>query len=127
MADGEREAGAVREVLQSRFRDPLRPRPSAARRHLAGFGVAPSGSPTDSLGTHGVDAPGSWNTSGSSSTDSATETRLFTKGAAEGLNHDARVFPEGFNGFRTTKVARIALCPALGKLQEPDWITHRFG
>lgn len=51
----------------------------------------------------------------------------FAKGAAEGLNNKARVITRRSYGFRTTKVAQVALFHALGELPEPDWVTHRFG
>lgn len=51
----------------------------------------------------------------------------FAKGATEGLNNKARVVTRRAYGFRTAEVARIALFHALGKLPQPDWVTHRFG
>ena len=51
----------------------------------------------------------------------------FAKGATEGLNNKARVVTRRAYGFRTPHVAKIALFHALGKLPEPDWVTHRFG
>jgi transposase len=51
----------------------------------------------------------------------------FAKGATEGLNNKARVVTRRAYGFRTAEVARIALFHALGKLPEPEWVTHRFG
>jgi transposase len=46
-------------------------------------------------------------------------------GAVEGLNNKARVTTKKAYGYRTTKVAKIALYHALGKLPEPE-STHRF-
>ena len=51
----------------------------------------------------------------------------FAKGATEGLNNKASVVTRRAYGFRTPHVAKIALFHALGKLPEPDWVTHRFG
>lgn len=46
-------------------------------------------------------------------------------GAVEGLNNKARVTTKKAYGFRTSKVAKIALYHALGKLPEPE-CTHEF-
>lgn len=46
-------------------------------------------------------------------------------GAVEGLNNKARVTTKKAYGFRTNKVAKIALYHALGKMPEPQG-THRF-
>ena len=51
----------------------------------------------------------------------------FAKGATEGLNNKSKVITRRSYGFRTSKVAQIALFHALGKLPEPKWVTHRFG
>lgn len=50
----------------------------------------------------------------------------FAKGATEGLNNKARVVTRRAYGFRNRRVEEIALFHALGKLPEPDWVTHRF-
>jgi transposase len=47
-------------------------------------------------------------------------------GAVEGLNGKARVTTKLAYGFRTYEHAEIALFHRLGKLPEPEWITHRF-
>ena len=47
-------------------------------------------------------------------------------GAVEGLNNKARVTTKLAYGFRTYEHAEIALFHRLGKLPEPDWLTHRF-
>jgi len=47
-------------------------------------------------------------------------------GAVEGLNNKARVTTKLAYGFRSYEHAEIALFHRLGKLPEPDWLTHRF-
>jgi transposase len=47
-------------------------------------------------------------------------------GAVEGLNNKARVTTKLAYGFRSYEHGEIALFHRLGKLPEPDWLTHRF-
>jgi len=51
---------------------------------------------------------------------------LFAMGATEGFNNKARTVLKRAYGFRTYKHAEIALFHAMGKLPEPDWLTHKF-
>jgi transposase len=50
----------------------------------------------------------------------------FAKGATEGLNTKARVVTRRAYGYRTERIAEIALFHAMGKLPEPASVTHRF-
>lgn len=47
-------------------------------------------------------------------------------GAVEGLNNKARVTTKLAYGFRSYEHGEIALLHRLGKLPEPDWLTHKF-
>ena len=51
---------------------------------------------------------------------------LFAMGATEGFNNKARTVMKRAYGFRTPEHAEIALFHAMGKLPEPDWLTHKF-
>jgi transposase len=50
----------------------------------------------------------------------------FAAGAVEGFNLKARVTTRIAYGFRSFEHAQIALYHRLGKLPEPDWLTHKF-
>ena len=50
---------------------------------------------------------------------------MMSLGAVEGLNIKVKVTTRKSYGFRTFKIARIALYHVLGALPEPP-ITHRF-
>jgi transposase len=50
----------------------------------------------------------------------------FAMGATEGLNNKARSIMKRAYGFRTPAHAEIALFHAMGKLPEPQWLTHKF-
>lgn len=51
--------------------------------------------------------------------------KQFSSGVVEGLNNKAKVTMRKSYGFRTFRIAEIALYHALGKLPEPN-LTHRF-
>jgi transposase len=50
----------------------------------------------------------------------------FSHGATEGLNNKARTVTKRSYGFRSYLHAQVALYHAMGKLPEPEWLTHRF-
>jgi transposase len=50
----------------------------------------------------------------------------FAAGAVEGFNLKARVTTRMAYGFRSYDHAQIALYHRLGKLPEPEWLTHKF-
>jgi transposase len=50
----------------------------------------------------------------------------FAAGAVEGFNLKARVTTRIAYGFRSHDHAEVALYHRLGKLPEPDWLTHKF-
>jgi transposase len=52
--------------------------------------------------------------------------RAFSHGATEGLNNKARSVTKRSYGFRSYLHAQVALYHAMGKLPEPEWLTHRF-
>ena len=49
-----------------------------------------------------------------------------SSGAVEGLNNKIRVVTRRSYGFRTYKAMEMALYHTLGRLPEPDELTHRF-
>ena len=51
--------------------------------------------------------------------------KQLSSGAVEGLNNKAKVTMRKSYGFRTFRIAEIALYHALGKLPEPH-LAHRF-
>jgi transposase len=50
----------------------------------------------------------------------------FAMGATEGFNNKARTVLKRAYGFRSPAHAEIALFHSMGKLPEPDWLTHKF-
>jgi len=50
----------------------------------------------------------------------------FAAGATEGFNNKARITTRNAYGFRTYRCTEIALYHSLGKLPDPNWVTHRF-
>jgi transposase len=50
----------------------------------------------------------------------------FAMGATEGFNNKARTVMKRAYGFRTPEHAEIALFHSMGKLPEPQWLTHKF-
>jgi transposase len=51
--------------------------------------------------------------------------KQLSSGVIEGINNKAKVTMRKSYGFRTFRIAQIALYHALGKLPEPQ-LTHRF-
>ncbi len=51
--------------------------------------------------------------------------KQFSSGVVEGLNNKAKVTMRKSYGFRTFRIAELALYHALGKLPEPE-LSHRF-
>src|SRR4029077_14914760 len=49
-----------------------------------------------------------------------------SSGAVEGLNNKIRVITRRSYGFRTYKAMEIAMYHTLGRLPEPDELTHKF-